>query len=355
MSTPNSRLSNLRSTLSTLQLEILDTIWNHFREEGRPLTIRALFHKYSRDKAEPAINQLGGRVVIQNHVENSQAFLPTLLGVMLSNDGLRLLAVLGRGLQAVAGIYEKNPEVRSVSNDELSQTGLLQESELEDLRLLMELPSHRLVISRGGSGPDNRWQLYVHDEVDVLRNVKDWVQFTEEAVLEDYDPKFPVSEGERLARSMPSPRELLGLDGYRQFSGETTPSRKIPYVDENRLNELRRICSERWDLTRLIRLCEELNEASNDELWMACAMLVRSITDHVPPIFDQPNFTAVSNNHGNSSFKKSMSHLAISLRNIANSHLHAQIRSKESLPTFAQINFCADLDVLLSEIVRILK
>jgi hypothetical protein len=50
-----------------------------------------------------------------------------------------------------------------------------------------------------------------------------------------------------------------------------------------------------------------------------------------------------------------MANLNNSLRNIADAHLHVQIRQSEVLPTLQQVDFKADLDALLAEIVRILK
>jgi hypothetical protein len=50
-----------------------------------------------------------------------------------------------------------------------------------------------------------------------------------------------------------------------------------------------------------------------------------------------------------------MKHLNGSLRSIADAYLHIQIRESETLPKDQQIDFRADLDVLLSEIVRKLK
>jgi hypothetical protein len=85
-------------------------------------------------------------------------------------------------------------------------------------------------------------------------------------------------------------------------------------------------------------------------------MLTRAIIDHVPPVFGYSTFLEVANNcKGTSSFKKSMQHLENSSRNIANQHLHGQIRKSETVPTLAQVNFANDLDVLLAEIVRVLK
>jgi len=128
------------------------------------------------------------------------------------------------------------------------------------------------------------------------------------------------------------------------------------YVDLERIIQLKSIQSSEYDLKRIISLCEELNIASQNYCYMTIAMIVRAIIDHTPPIFKARNFSEVANNYkGSQSFKKAMEHLNNSLKNIANSHLHVQIRKKEILPTEKQVNFSPDLDLLLSEIIRILQ
>jgi hypothetical protein len=84
--------------------------------------------------------------------------------------------------------------------------------------------------------------------------------------------------------------------------------------------------------------------------------LTRALLDHVPPIFLCAKFSEVANNYaGSKSFKESMKHLENSSRKIADQYLHTQIRQKESLPNITQVSFSNDIDVLLSEICRILK
>ena len=127
------------------------------------------------------------------------------------------------------------------------------------------------------------------------------------------------------------------------------------YVDESRIAELRSIRSP-FDLSKLIALCGELNTCWGGGAVHAVAALVRSIIDHVPPIFSVKTFGEVANNYpGSKSFKDSMQHLATSARRIGDAHLHTQIRGSEVLPTPTQVDFSRDLDVLLAEIVRILK
>ena len=127
------------------------------------------------------------------------------------------------------------------------------------------------------------------------------------------------------------------------------------YVALDRVNELRALPPRAWDLRRLVRLCEELNDNFSSGNYLASAMIVRAIADHVPPIFGASSFSHYASSVVERSHKKSMQNLQSSLRNIADWALHQQIRSKESLPNATQVDFKQDLDVLLGEVVRKLR
>ena len=130
---------------------------------------------------------------------------------------------------------------------------------------------------------------------------------------------------------------------------------KSIFIDESRIAELHGIRSQSFDLSKLIQLCNELNTCYKNDCFFAVSMLARTILDHVPPIFKCKTFDEVANNSQGKSLKKSMLNLQNSLRNIADASLHLPIREKETLPNRTQINFANDFDVLLSEIVRLLK
>lgn len=126
------------------------------------------------------------------------------------------------------------------------------------------------------------------------------------------------------------------------------------YVNPARIDALKSLKSNTFDFRKLVKLCEELNICYQYECYLSLVMLTRAIIDHVPPIFGCKSFSQISNNYnGSKSFKDSMFHLSGSLRKIADQHLHCQIRKNESLPTLTQADFSNDLDVLISEIVRI--
>ena len=131
--------------------------------------------------------------------------------------------------------------------------------------------------------------------------------------------------------------------------------RKDSYVDSQRIIQLQSIKVDDWDLKRLVRLLQEINIAHAHEMHMATAMLVRAITDHVAPILRCKNFSEVANQYAAPrSFSDQMKQLDTSLRKVADSFLHQQIRRSEVLPFGPQVDFKAALDVLLSEIVRLL-
>jgi hypothetical protein len=128
-----------------------------------------------------------------------------------------------------------------------------------------------------------------------------------------------------------------------------------PYIAPRRLKALRTLAPAGFDLARLIRLCEELNAAMEQQLFLAAAMLTRALIEHVPPIFGAASFAELAANHGSRSFKAAMKKLDDAVLTIAAAHLPAHIRSTEALPSAQEVDVGPLLDSLLAEIVRVLK
>lgn len=135
------------------------------------------------------------------------------------------------------------------------------------------------------------------------------------------------------------------------------PADGLAVIADSRLAELRMLASTQFDFRKLVRLCEEINTAYGQKCYYATAMLTRGLLDHVAPIFGKNTFGEVANNYsgGGRSFKDTMHHLENAARKIADAQLHMPIRNTETLPVAQQVNFSPQLDVLLSEIVRITK
>ena len=150
-----------------------------------------------------------------------------------------------------------------------------------------------------------------------------------------------------------SPDEPITSDA--EMGGHTLAAG--PFVDRGRIAELKAASQTHFDLSKLVRFCEELNACHAAGCYLAVAMLTRALIDHVPPVFNCGSFSEVANNYqaATKSFKELMQHLDKSSRKVADAHLHGHLRKKEVLPKRTQVNFASELDVLLAEVVRILK
>lgn len=127
------------------------------------------------------------------------------------------------------------------------------------------------------------------------------------------------------------------------------------YIDKNTLLRLNKIQNENFDLSRLISLCKELDDNYSFGNYHSCAMLLRAILDHIPPIFGKSNFTDVCAQHGNRSFKDIVRPLNETAKKIGDDYLHSQISKKVLAVTKTQVSFQANLDSLLNEAASILE
>lgn len=142
---------------------------------------------------------------------------------------------------------------------------------------------------------------------------------------------------------------------YPEIAPEQVPVKH--FVEPSRIDEIESLPKGAHDTTKLVQLLIELNRAYATNSYYSCLLLVRTIVDHVPPIFGQASFSEVANNYagGGRSFRESMQHLQNSCRKLADGSLHTQIRANESVPTAQQVEYRADVDALLGEIIRVLR
>lgn len=128
------------------------------------------------------------------------------------------------------------------------------------------------------------------------------------------------------------------------------------YVSTSRMAEMKALPQGNWDFTRLIELCREPNVASANDCHMATGFLLRSILNHVPPVFGFDSFARVASEHPFAkSVKASILRLQGQGRDGADFHLHQPIRKHETLPSATQVAFSPELDVLLGEVIRVAR
>jgi|GEM_PF-5677602 len=84
--------------------------------------------------------------------------------------------------------------------------------------------------------------------------------------------------------------------------------------------------------TKLIEHCNSLNTAYDRKHYTNCAIIIRAILDYIPTIFGYESNTALlSQISKNTTFKKALEELNISIRNIANDALHRPAEKHEFL------------------------
>jgi hypothetical protein len=123
------------------------------------------------------------------------------------------------------------------------------------------------------------------------------------------------------------------------------------FVDTSIIEQLRQTKSSKYDLTKVVRFCEELNSSFRAGNYLASTLLIRALMNHIPPIFGHGTFQQVVS-QASKSRKELFKPLEEVARDVADLHTHALIRYRESLPTKNQIEpFRPSLEVLLQEII----
>jgi hypothetical protein len=123
------------------------------------------------------------------------------------------------------------------------------------------------------------------------------------------------------------------------------------FLDQAVFSQLKSARLSAFDLKKLVRFCEELNDSYRRGNYLACALLIRAVMNHIPPIFGAQNFAQVVSCSGRS-VKAVLSRLEDEARPIADLHTHKQIRSQESLPTKHQVEpYKASFEILIQEVL----
>lgn len=123
------------------------------------------------------------------------------------------------------------------------------------------------------------------------------------------------------------------------------------FVDPHIIEQLRLVEDFQFDLSKIIRFCEELNSSFNASNYLATALLIRALINHIPPIFGHNTFDQVISQVTKSRRElfKPLNEVA---RSVADLHTHDVIRHKEVLPTKNQLEpFKANLEFLLQEVL----
>jgi hypothetical protein len=186
--------------------------------------------------------------------------------------------------------------------------------------------------------------LWHNDEIELFGHIHDF-DWDEKRKDENVFSKYCVDETNAILKN-PN-----GSKSAAKFKNNS-----FTFIEQSRIDELASIKNKKFDITRLINLCNELNQCSTSRSVTAVASLQRAIIDHVPPVFGCNNFgQVVAQYKTGRSVKKNLERLLNSMKNIADNHMHMHISKTDALPNMTQVDFSNDLDVLLAEVCKVLK
>ena len=246
------------------------------------------------------------------------------------------------------------PILMSLNLDELSTKGSSLSSNNDDPRRACDDLNSWIELVR----------VYLADNYPNTGLVADWLQIGSISQNSQYPLSFNwlpfnsnVNTRLRWLSNLNSKVQIKKLTSSSIGVAERSSSISITkiFISLERINELKALNSSKFELKKLIALCNELNICHKDACWYAVIALTRTILHYVPPLFGQPNFESVVANHNGRSLKPVLEKLHEVSKNIADHHLHEPAKQNEALLTEQQVNFGHELDVLLQEISKKLK
>lgn len=165
----------------------------------------------------------------------------------------------------------------------------------------------------------------------------------------DLDISYHVAEAHDLRREL-----YVVIDALKEVSANPEYSNNVAsnaaFLNPDLLMRLKALPTSQFDVIKLVRICEELNDAYARGNYITACLLVRAVINHIPPVFGVTTFKDVVSQSGRS-IKAILSRLEDDARPIADLHTHMMIRKAEQLPTKNQIEpYKSAFEILISEV-----
>ena len=343
----------LREVLDITQKIVLEKLWDHYLETGRHCPKRKVAIDLPGVRLSEVLSSISGDLMFEAQDNSVKVIQVTLLGSLMTNQGSNLFKLLAAFTDFIKTTALKDSGILTVSNTDTPTALKLKEEAQRYLfrALTLGMPG-RAPFHLSSWGADGTWTASITEEVVDLIDVDDGATYLDSFLAASFDQSSPAQENERFSRMYKSTFPVSF--GTSAEANSSEPAINL-YIATERIDSIRSSSTKAFDTKRLARLCEEINDCAIRNNAHAVIVLVRAVLDHVPPIFKCKTFAEVANNYpGGKSFGDAMKHLEKVSRSIANMHLHTQIRSTEALPNMTQVTFSQDLDVLLSELHRLL-
>jgi len=243
-------LPALRKKVTDNQRQILNAIWNYYRNHGKWMPARVLHHQMGKDFVLANIKSLGGSIVWKMWTLDGQdAYWLSLLGVMLSDNGLEGETLLVRYFEYLRSEFMKNPEIDKITGKEIGNAMQLTNEQLRYLRELIRLGEFWGKNASFGE----EWECGVPREIDDLPGITDLREYLWKTITHKYDPKMPLDPNDRTQ--------------YFLSREKKEPAREFGFIQDPKLRDQ---LTDDWDEAKRVR------EA---RAWKSCVILCGGILE----------------------------------------------------------------------------
>lgn len=353
-----SAIPELAKKLTPVQKKLFDELWISFAQTGHLFPARNLPRIIGKQPIKEAFDGLNGALIVETTEQGIRHFKLTIYGALLTSGGSVLATYLIQLLDLVKKLYEGDTFIKELNKAQIQSELKLSEADTKLLfRLLnLDLP-YGMPFHLSGWQPDgSNWSISISDEVMELYQSEETKLYLDERLSAGYRPEEPCFYDDRLAKfGRNSAKFPIAISTDK--NGNSWAGNGDSFISQMRLQALKSIEGARFDCTRLINMCEEINDCASSGNAHAVIMLTRGILDHVPPVFGFKKFGDVATSYtgGGSTFKGSMEQLESHARKVADRLLHMPIRDKEVVPHMREVDFARELETMLGEFCRVLK
>jgi len=347
-------LERCAESLTFDQRRLLDAVWDYLFSSGSPFPIRGLPSIVGKQSMKQVLDGLNGGLIFELLDQGDRYLQLTLHGALLTGHGTVLASLLIRFLDYVKNLFERNSFIKEIQSEDLIEQIQLTPIESKFLFTILRLglpPGVPVGLARWNQDGSS-WLVRVSDEIIDLFNSYSTTAFLDDRLSAGYRHGDACLLEDRQRELLPS------ISTIPEFLLKSSASESVPsYVSISRLDELKAVSGGRFDCTRLLSMCEELNDCAARKNPLAVILLTRTILNHVPPAFEFETFSQVAANYGGggSSFKKAAERLENHSRKVADRLGHMPIRDKEVVPSMVEVDFASELETILTEFCRILK
>lgn len=201
----------------------------------------------------------------------------------------------------------------------------------------------------------------LRDKFEKAEVIKELSYISDKGWVKQRNQRIPTSTFNRLTgknvkssmlvidyRILDSGRDYLQGNVQSPIAGLNKSNSEIKYISTQLIDEFK-LKKDRFNYKKLVSLLEELNYNYARQNAYSCSLLIRTILDHIPPIFSFSDFALVVQNGGWGETDKKYMKLLLDFKNHGDDSAHRQIGKSVDLIEFSDIPFPNPINRLLQE------